>query len=81
MGVVPGVFLRPMEPSVKRTIERVTGRSYAATSRPQHVVALGAKPASVPAAPLPTAARDSRIASPEPEPTAASRRPRSASSE
>ena len=29
MGVFPGVFLRPMEPSVKRTIERVTGRSYA----------------------------------------------------
>ena len=36
MGVLPGVFLRPMEPSVKRTIERVTGRSYRridATSR------------------------------------------------
>ena len=31
MGVFPGVFLRPMEPAVKRTIERVTGRSYAAT--------------------------------------------------
>jgi hypothetical protein len=29
MGVFPGVFLRPMEPSVKRTIERVTGRSFA----------------------------------------------------
>jgi NADH-quinone oxidoreductase subunit M len=29
MGVVPGVFLRPMEPAVKKTIERVTGRSYA----------------------------------------------------
>ena len=25
----PNVFLRPMEPAVKRTIERVTGRSYA----------------------------------------------------
>jgi NADH-quinone oxidoreductase subunit M len=81
MGVVPGVFLRPMEASVKRTIERVTGRSYAATSQPQHVVALDRAPASVPVAPLPPAARDSRIASPEPEPTAASRRPRSASSE
>jgi NADH-quinone oxidoreductase subunit M len=29
MGVLPNVFLRPMEPAVKRTIERVTGRSYA----------------------------------------------------
>jgi NADH-quinone oxidoreductase subunit M len=75
MGVVPGVFLRPMEPSVKRTIERVTGRSYAAAAQPRHVVV------PAPAGPLPPAARDSRIASPEPEPTAASRRPRSASSE
>jgi NADH-quinone oxidoreductase subunit M len=30
MGIFPGVFLRPMEPAVKRTIERVTGRSFAA---------------------------------------------------
>ena len=29
MGIVPGVFLRPMEPAVKRTVERVTGRSFA----------------------------------------------------
>jgi NADH-quinone oxidoreductase subunit M len=29
MGILPGVFLRPMEPAVKKTIERVTGRSYA----------------------------------------------------
>ena len=29
MGVFPGVFLRPMEPAVKRTMERVTGRSFA----------------------------------------------------
>ncbi len=31
MGVFPNVFLRPMEPAVLRTIERVTGRSFAAT--------------------------------------------------
>ena len=31
MGVFPVVFLRPMEPAVKRTIERVTGRSFAET--------------------------------------------------
>jgi NADH-quinone oxidoreductase subunit M len=30
MGILPNVFLRPMEPSVKKTIERVNGRSYAA---------------------------------------------------
>ena len=30
MGVLPNVFLRPMEPAVEATIERVTGRSYAA---------------------------------------------------
>jgi NADH-quinone oxidoreductase subunit M len=29
MGVFPGIFLRPMEPAVKRTVERVTGRSFA----------------------------------------------------
>jgi NADH-quinone oxidoreductase subunit M len=34
MGVFPGVFLRPMEPAVKRTIERVTGRSYSGISSP-----------------------------------------------
>jgi NADH-quinone oxidoreductase subunit M len=32
MGVVPNMFLRPMEPAVKKTIERVTGRSFANTS-------------------------------------------------
>jgi NADH-quinone oxidoreductase subunit M len=29
MGVLPNVFLKPMEASVKKTIERVTGRSFA----------------------------------------------------
>ena len=29
MGVLPNVFLRPMEPSVKRVIERVTGQQPA----------------------------------------------------
>jgi NADH-quinone oxidoreductase subunit M len=29
MGIFPVAFLRPMEPAVKRTIERVTGRSFA----------------------------------------------------
>jgi NADH-quinone oxidoreductase subunit M len=31
MGIFPVAFLRPMEPAVKRTIERVTGRSFAET--------------------------------------------------
>jgi NADH-quinone oxidoreductase subunit M len=31
MGVFPGIFLRPMEPAVKRTVDLVTGRSYAGT--------------------------------------------------
>jgi NADH-quinone oxidoreductase subunit M len=30
MGVFPAIFLRPMEPSVRKTVERVTGRSFAA---------------------------------------------------
>jgi NADH-quinone oxidoreductase subunit M len=36
MGVFPGVFLKPMEPAVKRTIERVTGRSFASDLPPAH---------------------------------------------
>jgi NADH-quinone oxidoreductase subunit M len=78
MGVFPGVFLRPMEPSVKRTIERVTGRSYAAVTPVPHLAPASATPVVRPVD-LP-AARDSHIAS-QPETTAASRRPRSASSE
>jgi NADH-quinone oxidoreductase subunit M len=34
MGVFPTVFLRPMEPSVKKTVERVTGRSFAGRPAP-----------------------------------------------
>ncbi|MEO8520932.1 MAG: hypothetical protein ABI603_06190, partial [Acidobacteriota bacterium] len=33
MGVFPGVFLRPIEPSVNRTLERITGRNYGAVPR------------------------------------------------
>jgi len=29
MGVFPTLFLKPMEPSVRKTVERVTGRSFA----------------------------------------------------
>ena len=41
MGVLPNVFLRPMEPSVKRTIERVTGRNYAGPVAPSPLTLAG----------------------------------------
>jgi len=44
MGVVPVVFMRPMEPSVNRVVERVTGR----------------QPAQVMAQPLPPVAQSSQ---------------------
>ncbi len=66
MGVLPGVFLRPMEPSVQRTIERVTGGSYAARPRLLHLVRETGSPAAPPA--LPPASRESRIATPGPNP-------------
>jgi NADH-quinone oxidoreductase subunit M len=34
MGVFPNVFLRPMEPAIRQTIERVTGRNFAAGQGP-----------------------------------------------
>jgi hypothetical protein len=52
MGVFPNVFLRPMEPAVQRTIERVTGRSFAAIPAPpaslpsRDVAVRGASPAA-----------------------------------
>jgi NADH-quinone oxidoreductase subunit M len=76
MGVLPGAFLRPIEPSVKHTIERVTGRNYAA-ERPAAApasAALAAVHADIRLPSLP--ARDGRIASPElpsPHPRAAGR--------
>jgi NADH-quinone oxidoreductase subunit M len=71
MGVVPGVFLRPMEPSVQRTIERVTGRSYALRPGSLHLAEDALSPTA-----RPPAARNSRIATSSPNP-----QPRSASSE
>ncbi|MEN3337222.1 MAG: NADH-quinone oxidoreductase subunit [Acidobacteriota bacterium] len=58
MGVLPGVFLRPIEPSVKRTIERVTGRSYGASARPQPpllATLTSPRPDAQPAPPAPDA--------------------------
>ena len=52
MGVVPVVFMRPMEPAVNRVVERVTGR----------------QPAQVMAQPLPPETQSPRRQSPEPEP-------------
>jgi NADH-quinone oxidoreductase subunit M len=52
MGVVPGVFLRPMEPSVARIVERVSGSQPARVSNTPHPVpgALRPVPALTPAA-------------------------------
>jgi NADH-quinone oxidoreductase subunit M len=59
MGVFPGIFLRPMEPSVNRLIERVTASQPA---RVEH------RPAATPASTLETqtAAREPRTAQSEP---------------
>src|SRR3954454_8077036 len=76
MGVLPGVFLRPMEPSVKRTIERVTGRNYAGTTAPlpTRVTATLAPAPSDPQ--LPSHARDAKRDAGPAESTPASPRPR-----
>ena len=49
MGVLPNIFLRPMEPSVNRVIERVTGRGPAQTASdaPPADVNLAAVPGGV----------------------------------
>jgi NADH-quinone oxidoreductase subunit M len=76
MGVLPGVFLRPMEPSVKRTIERVTGRNYAGPPAPSPTT-LAATLAPAPAdTQLPSHARDANRDAGPAESTPASRRPR-----
>jgi hypothetical protein len=67
MGVLPGVFLRPIEPSVRRTIERVTGRSYAIETRPAYPL----RP--------PLAIRESPVLTPTPQPRAEGRVQRVAS--
>jgi NADH-quinone oxidoreductase subunit M len=53
MGVYPNVFLRPMEPSVNRVIERVTGR----------------QPAQASAAPLPAASPETSVTGQRPSVT------------
>ena len=76
MGVLPGVFLRPMEPSVKRTIERVTGRNYAGSTAASPTT-LAATLAPAPAdTQLPSHARDAHRDAGPAESTPASRRPR-----
>jgi NADH-quinone oxidoreductase subunit M len=75
MGVFPGVFLRPIEPSVKKTIERVTGRSYGAviTARPLTVVSISAPAGPDPRLPNFRASAD-RVSGAD-DSTGASRRP------
>jgi hypothetical protein len=63
MGVLPGIFLRPMEPSVVKLIDRVTGtqpsrvQSTPASARPAAAV-----PGSAPALAAAPAAAASRAA-------------------
>ena len=49
MGVLPDLFLRPMEPSVVRAVDRITGAQPARASNPRGL-------STVPASHLPTAA-------------------------
>jgi NADH-quinone oxidoreductase subunit M len=44
MGVLPGVFLKPMEPAVRKTVERIVSRN-----RPANAAATPAAPVTVPA--------------------------------
>jgi NADH-quinone oxidoreductase subunit M len=60
MGVVPGVFLKPMEPAVKKTVEHVRGSGLPmSTERNQPakpaVLALTAAPAPAPSPEVPPA--------------------------
>jgi NADH-quinone oxidoreductase subunit M len=76
MGVLPGVFLRPMEPSVKRTIERVTGRNYAGTTAPLPTRVTATLAPAPPDPQLPSHARDANRDAGPAESTPASPRPR-----
>ncbi len=58
MGVLPGVFLRPMEPSVKRTIDRVTGRNFAGPVAPSPLTLAATVAPAGADTPLPSHARD-----------------------
>jgi NADH-quinone oxidoreductase subunit M len=58
MGVLPGVFLRPMEPSVKRTIDRVTGRNFAGPAAASPLTLAGTVTPAGRDTPLPSHARD-----------------------
>jgi NADH-quinone oxidoreductase subunit M len=76
MGVLPGVFLRPMEPSVKRTIDRVTGRNYAGRAAALPLTLVATLAPAPPETRLPPHARDPHRDTVPPEPLPASRRPR-----
>ena len=70
MGVFPGVFLRPMEPAVNRTLERITGRSYAAAPAPirlAHGTGVPAAAATAHVAPSTGAAGQAAIRVPKPD--------------
>jgi hypothetical protein len=69
MGVFPMVFLRPMEPSVRKTVERVTGRSFAEAPGsgmrdPGSGIRSSDRPSGIAHLPSGTAAPTSRIPDP-----------------
>jgi hypothetical protein len=68
MGVVPGIFLRPMEPSVNRVVELVTGNQPATvrTDAPAADVASAADRGEAVDAAGPPSSPDVRSASREP---------------
>jgi NADH-quinone oxidoreductase subunit M len=75
MGVLPNIFLRPMEPSVNRVIERITGRgpAQAASEEPARDIHLASVPGAPAGAASPVAGRfESGIAA---SPRTASRQP------
>jgi len=59
MGVVPGIFLKPMEPSVRKTIQHVVGAPAvnAAAEPPQRLVPSAERPSEAAELPVPNAHR------------------------
>jgi NADH-quinone oxidoreductase subunit M len=51
MGVLPGVFLAPMEPAVARVVQRMQAAGPAVTMRVQAPAAIGARVTGVPVSP------------------------------
>jgi NADH-quinone oxidoreductase subunit M len=82
MGVLPNIFLRPMEPSVNRVIERITGRAPTQGDANTPAAHPGVAPAPVTPARMPTTDPVSATGIvPTATPRTPSREPRAASRE